>query len=47
MAKQVAATRTALGAAMTLEFKVEVRAALCFVDAEWSLFANPFDLGGV
>jgi hypothetical protein len=47
MASQVAAIRTALGAAMTLEFKVEVRAALCFVDAEWSLFAKPFDLGGV
>jgi hypothetical protein len=33
--------------AMTGEFKVEVRAALCFVDAEWSPFAKPFDLGGV
>jgi hypothetical protein len=47
MARQVAAIRTALGEAMTLEFKVEVRAALCFVDAEWSLFAKPFDLRGV
>jgi hypothetical protein len=47
MARQVAAIRTALGAAMSLEFKVEVRTALCFVDAEWSLFAKPFDVGGV
>ena len=46
MARQVAAIRTAL-TAMTLEFKVEVRAALCFVDAEWSLFTKPFDVGGV
>jgi hypothetical protein len=47
MANQVAAIRTALGDAMTREFKVKVRAALCFVDAEWALFAKPFDLGGV
>ena len=47
MASQVAAIRTALGDAMKREFNVEVRAALCFVDAEWSLFAKPFDLGGV
>jgi Nuclease-related domain len=47
MASQVAAIRTALGAALTREFNVEVRAALCFVNAEWSLFAKPFDLGGV
>jgi hypothetical protein len=47
MASQVAAIRTALGAAVTSEFNVEVRAALCFVNAEWSLFAKPFDLDGV
>jgi hypothetical protein len=47
MSRQVAAIRTGLGDAMTREFNVEVRAALCFVDAEWSLFAKPFDLGGV
>ena len=29
------------------EFEVDVRAALCFVDAEWSLFAKPFRLEGV
>jgi hypothetical protein len=29
------------------EFDVTVRAALCFVDAEWSLFAKPFALDGV
>lgn len=47
MAKQVEAIRTALGDALIGEFRVEVRAALCFVNAEWSLFAKPFDLGGV
>jgi hypothetical protein len=29
------------------EFDVEVKAALCFVNAEWSLFAKPFALDGV
>jgi hypothetical protein len=29
------------------EFGVEVRAALCFVSAEWSLFAKPFALDEV
>ena len=24
-----------------------MRAALCFVDSEWSLFAKPFAVGGV
>jgi len=47
MAKQVDAIRAALGYAVTGEFTVDVRAALCFVDAEWSFFAKPFDLGGV
>ena len=26
---------------------VSIRAALCFVDSEWGLFAKPFQLGGV
>jgi hypothetical protein len=26
---------------------VSIRAALCFVDSEWGLFAKPFYLGGV
>jgi hypothetical protein len=47
MAKQVDAIRSALGDAATLEFDLVVRAALCFVSAEWSLFARPVDLGGV
>jgi hypothetical protein len=47
MAKQVDAIRIGLGNAVMREFDVEVRAALCFVSAEWSLFAKPFELGGV
>jgi hypothetical protein len=47
MAKQVEAIRTALGEAVIREFSVNVRPGLCFVAAEWSLFAKPFDLGGV
>jgi hypothetical protein len=47
MARQVHALRTALGEAVILEFGVRVRAGLCFVDAEWSFFAKPFELGGV
>lgn len=47
MAKQVDAIRAALGEAVIREFSVEVRAALCFVNAEWSLFAKPFELGRV
>jgi hypothetical protein len=47
MAKQVEAIRTALGDSAIQEFAVEVNAALCFVDAEWSLFAKPFALNGV
>jgi hypothetical protein len=47
VAKQVSAIRAALSDPETGELVVEVRAALCFVDAEWSLFAKPFGLGGV
>jgi len=47
MAKQTEAIRSALGDPMISEFEVETRAALCFVDAEWSLFAKPMLLNGV
>ena len=47
MAKQVDAIRAALGESVVRELSVNVRAALCFVDAEWSLFAKPFGLAGV
>lgn len=47
MAKQVEAIKRAIGEPEMQEFDVTVRAALCFVDAEWSLFAKPFALGGV
>lgn len=46
MAKQVDAIRSALGEA-TEEFTIDVQPALCFVDAEWSLFAKPFMIDGV
>ncbi len=46
-AKQVEAIRAALGEGVIREFGVKVRPGLCFVAAEWSLFAKPFDLGGV
>ena len=47
MAKQVDAIKHALGDPVMQEFDVTVRAALCFVDAEWSQFAKPFTLDGV
>jgi hypothetical protein len=47
MGKQVEAIRLALGQPLIEEFSVEVRAGLCFVDAEWSLFAKPFESNGV
>jgi hypothetical protein len=47
MSKQVAAVHQALGHATIAEFELEVTPVLCFVDAEWSLFAKPFVLGGV
>jgi hypothetical protein len=47
MAKQTEAIRSALGDPMIREFDIEIRAALCFVDAEWSLFAKPMLLNGV
>jgi hypothetical protein len=47
MAKQVDAIKSAVGEPLMQEFDVTVRAALRFVDAEWSLFAKPFALDGV
>lgn len=47
MRGQVEAIQSALGEPLIQEFEVNVRAALCFIDAEWSLFAKPFALGGV
>ena len=47
MAKQTEAIRSALGEPMISEFDIETRAALCFVNAEWSLFAKPMLLNGV
>jgi hypothetical protein len=44
MAKQVAAVRKALGPDWA---DVPVRPVLCFVDAEWGLFAKPFEIDGV
>ena len=47
MSKQVEAVRYAMGSAVTSEFGVVVRPALCFVDAERSLLTRPFELEGV
>jgi hypothetical protein len=47
MTRQVDAIRAAVSDSVARELSVEVRAALCFVDAQWSLFAKPFGLGGV
>lgn len=47
MHKQVEAVRQALGPAVVAEFSTALTPVLCFVDAEWSLFARPFQLDGV
>jgi Nuclease-related domain len=47
MAKQMAAIRAAIDESVPRELSVQVRAALCFVAAKSSLFAKPFELGGV
>jgi Nuclease-related domain len=47
MGKQVAAVREALGEATISEFELAVTPVVCFVDAEWTLFAKPIRLGGV
>ena len=45
--KQAEAIQAALGQPVIEEFAVQVRSALCFVKAEWELFAKPFQLEGV
>jgi hypothetical protein len=47
MAGQADAIRRGLGNTMAREFGIEVRAALCFVGADWPLLAKPFQLDGV
>lgn len=47
MAKQLEAIKAAIGEPVRQEFDVTVRAALCFVEAEWTLFAKPFALEDV
>lgn len=47
MREQVEAVRQALGPALIAEFSPAVTPVLCFVDAEWSLFARPCQLEGV
>ena len=47
MAKQVAAVRAALGEPMMEEFELRLTPVLCFIEADWPLFARPFQLGGV
>lgn len=42
MAKQVEAVRNALGEPLLEEFALSITPVLCFVDAEWGLFARPF-----
>jgi hypothetical protein len=44
MGWQLEAVTTALA---TMEEQIPVRGALCFVDAEWRLFSEPFSLNGV
>ena len=46
-ARQLDAIRSALGQPLAHEFEVQARAALCFVNAEWSHFAKPFSLDAV
>jgi hypothetical protein len=47
MAKQVEAIKTALGQPFLEKFSLDVRPSLCFVDAEWALFAKPLGIEGV
>jgi hypothetical protein len=44
MAKQVAAVRAALGDEFAT---VQICKAICFVAADWSLFARPIEMDGV
>jgi hypothetical protein len=47
MSRQVDAVRDALGRAVVEEFAVPIVPVLCFLDAEWSMFARAFQLSGV
>jgi hypothetical protein len=47
MAKQVAAVREALGEPTIAEFELRTTPVVCFVAAEWSLFAKPLRFDGV
>jgi hypothetical protein len=47
MEKQVDAIRKALGQPLIAEFELSITPVLCFVDAQWSFFARPFNLNGV
>ena len=47
LSRQVDAVRAALGQAVIEEFAVPIVPVLCFLSAEWSLFARPFRLSGV
>lgn len=47
MATQTGAIRVALGQPLVEEFALDIRAALCFVQADWPLLARPFTLDGV
>jgi hypothetical protein len=47
MANQVAVVRNALGEPLMGELVPTITPVLCFVDAEWSLFARPFKINGV
>lgn len=47
MGKQIEAVRAGIGPALLEELDLATKPVLCFVLAEWSLFARPFELGGV
>jgi hypothetical protein len=47
MTRQTNAITAALGGAVIEEFGVKIRAAVCFLNAEWSLFAKPFVIDDV
>jgi hypothetical protein len=47
IASQLAAIRAAIGEPLTAELGLAMSGVLCFVDAEWPLFAKPFKLRGV
>jgi hypothetical protein len=47
MSKQTETLRQALHEATIEEFELSITPVLCFVAAEWTLFARPFQVGGV